>query len=209
MGTEPIATKGSRESFRLFVAVELPRPVLDALGEAQSDLADQAARAGIGRICRWTSLTGSHLTLKFLGDTSTGRVPDLAAELLAGLAGQAPVALELAGLGAFPSLRAPRVVWVGLAGALAELGLLQRRVEAALVPLGFPSEGRPFAPHLTLARVAEYTSAVERQALGEIVRVHAPPPSLPLVAEVVSLMRSELGPGGARYTRLAEIRLRG
>ncbi len=194
-------------TLRTFVAVELPEQVLAALGQAQAGLSARATRAGVGRSVRWVSPSGIHLTLKFLGDTPASLVPEIQSRLAAGLSGQRRLAVSLSGLGVFPSLRAPRVLWVGLAGDLAGLAELQRRVEDAIGPLGYPADSRPFSPHLTLARVGEAASPSDRQVLGEIVRSYSPAPVGQIEVGDVSLMRSELSRAGPRYTRLLAVGL--
>ncbi len=187
---------------RTFVAIELPDGVLAALEEVQAALSARAARAGVGRGLKWVGASGIHLTLKFLGPTGASLVPEIERRLATGLAGQRSLSLGLAGLGVFPSSRAPRVLWVGLAGDLVGLGEIQRLVEGAIAPLGYPTESRPFSPHRTLARVGDAVGPADRQVLGELVRAFDRPPSASFVAAEVSLMRSELSPAGARYSRL-------
>lgn len=188
---------------RTFVAVELPESVLSAIGGIQRDLASTSA----GRVVRWSRVEGIHLTLKFLGDTPSDRVPEIERSLAEAISDSARFALALAPLGAFPDFRAPRVILVGLGGDTAELQRVQRRVEDALSPLGFPTERRAFSPHLTLGRVADVASPAERQALGGLIARARLPRTDPFEVAEVSLIRSDLLPGGARYTRLAAIPL--
>ncbi len=196
------------EMLRLFVALELPRPVLEALETLQARLqADAAARA-----VRWVRPAGIHLTLKFLGEIPASRQADLIRAVEAAADGHAPLALQAAGLGCFPNAGRPRVVWAGLAGDLAGLEALQRGVERALGPLGFPPEKRPFSPHLTLGRVRREAGPAEARALGALVMHHAAElgesPLARWTAAEVSLVRSELERSGARYTTLSEAPLR-
>ncbi len=192
------------ETLRTFVAVELPQDVLAALGRSQRSL-DARLRS---RALRWTRPEGIHLTLKFLGDTPTELLPEVERRLQESLAGVPPFGLELAPLGVFPNARATRVVWVGLAGDLQALAEIQRRVEDSIAPLGYPTEKRSFSPHLTLARVADTATADERRDVGSAVATAAPPPRTRFEVGEVSLMRSQLGPGGARYTRMLAVPLR-
>lgn len=197
------------DELRLFVAIELPAPILEALQTLQNRL----KAADTGHTVRWVQPTGIHLTLKFLGEVPAGRRMDITRAMEAAVDGHAPLTLSAAGLGCFPNTRRPRVVWAGLAGDLAPLADLQRSVERALVPLGFPPEDRAFSPHLTLGRVRREASAGQAQALGDLIaRQAAEMGAVPLAswsAGVVSLMRSELDRGGARYTCLAEAPLLG
>lgn len=192
---------------RTFVAVELPEEVRAWLAEAQAGLAARTARAGLGRGVRWVEPSGIHLTLKFLGGTSPRLLPEIERRLAVALAGQRRFSLEASRLGVFPGLRAPRVLWVGLAGGLEELAAVQQRVEEAIAPLGFPTEARAFSPHLTLARVHESVGPAERQLLGEVVRGYSLAAARRFEVAEVSLMRSELSPRGARYSRLLAVPL--
>jgi 2'-5' RNA ligase len=94
-----------------------------------------------------------HLTLRFLGEIDPGKVPSIDRVLEESAAEVSPFSLSLSGLGAFPGLSRPRVVWVGLTGDLQPLGRLKKSIDRGLKPLGFPLEDRPFKPHITLGRV--------------------------------------------------------
>jgi 2'-5' RNA ligase len=182
--------------FRLFVACELPDEVKSALGGVQDDL----RRLDAARL-RWVRPEGIHVTLKFLGGVEANRVEGITSALAAAVE---PFELRLwpASVGRFGGARL-RVVWVGLEGDTGGLATQAERVERALQPLGFPGERRPFAAHVTLARVPDQASPAERQRVAGVIERYRPPafPSMTLTS--VSLMRSHLGPGGASYERLA------
>jgi 2'-5' RNA ligase len=95
------------------------------------------------------------------------------------------------------------VVWVGVEGDVERVAELQRRVEAALARLGFPTEDRPFSPHLTLARVPDHVGSADRERLWDLTKALTAPEAAPVTIRELSLMRSILGPGGAVYERLA------
>ena len=139
-----------------------------------------------------------HLTLKFLGQTSEDLVPSIADALDTAARRSRPLAIELGESGAFPNIRRPRVLWAAVRGDLDGLADLRQNVEEMIAPLGFPTEERAFRPHLTLGRAAgdvridpERWAAVGLQAAAARQTVRQ-----------VALMKSDLGPGGARYTRL-------
>ena len=177
------------DTLRLFVALELPAPILAALEDVQRTLRDQMP----ARAVRWVRGEGIHLTLKFLGETPASQRDGIAAALETACAGQRPLALRAAGLGCFPTTARPRVVWVGLAGDLDRLADLQGAVEAALEPLGFPAEGRPFNPHLTLGRLKDASSA-EIKAVGGVVEAAPPETIAAWTADAVCLMRASCVP---------------
>lgn len=178
---------------RAFLAIDLPaglRPVLERLtGELKKSGAD----------VKWVPAGNVHLTLKFFGDVSEAQAEEIARAAAPIAQASPPFSLTLTQPGAFPSLKSPRVVWVGLGGDLEAIRALYAGLEAAFELLGFPREGRPFAPHLTLGRVK---SPRNRDAL---VRQLAVLPALQSeffpVREIV-LFRSTLTPKGAIYTPL-------
>ncbi len=181
---------------RLFVACELPPEVRDALGGLQ----DSLRRAGAGRL-RWARPEGIHVTLKFLGGVDERRLGEVTAALANAIE---PFELRVrpAALGGFGGARI-RVVWVGLEGDVDGLAALAARIDGALAPLGFPREQRPFAAHLTLARVPDQASTSERRDLSALVSRYEPPALPSMTFRQVSLMQSTLSPGGSVYTRLA------
>jgi 2'-5' RNA ligase len=121
--------------------------------------------------------------------------------------GISPFHLEIAGLGAFPSLKQARVLWVGVGGQLDKLSTLQQEIDSALAALGFGREERPFVPHLTLARVREATSPMDRRRFSDLVGSTAFEGKYPIEVEAVRLMRSQLTPTGAIYTCLSTVGL--
>lgn len=181
---------------RLFVACKLPDEVLNALSQVQDDL----QRAGAEQL-RWVRPEGIHLTLKFLGDVEAALVDDVTAALSACIQ---PFALRLnvSRLGGFGGRRL-RVVWMGLDGQTQGLSDLAKTVERALEPLGFPAERRPFAPHLTLARVRDRATAAQREQLSGLLGSYQLPPLPKFSLSQAALIQSTLGPGGATYRTIS------
>lgn len=193
----------SAEAWRLFIALELPEEVLRAIGRVQADL---KSALGTGSL-RWTRPEGIHLTLKFLGDVPDERVKAIEAGIMEAAAQGKPLALRAQGLGCFPNLERPRVLWVGLAGDIAALRALHGEVEQRIAPLGFPTEARGFSPHLTLARTAQGASRTDLAAIGAAASRRDQLEVGAWQATSVSLMRSQLKPDGAVYTCVGEARL--
>lgn len=150
----------------------------------------------------WVDRDNVHLTLKFLGGVEAARLDAVAAALGAAVARRAAFHLVLQGLGAYPSAGRPRVLWAGVGEGAAAMSDLAGRVDAALAPLGFPRELRPFAAHATLGRVR--VSRADR-GLGEALASGGVFGGQQVAH--VSLMRSDLSPRGARYTELASLPL--
>lgn len=191
---------------RTFIAIELPTQVQEALAITQNRLREAIAKPGGEAPVRWVAPQSIHLTLKFLGDVPAERIPAVTQAVTQAAKGHKPVSLILAAAGCFPDLRRPRVIWVGLQGDLDALDRLQRAIEGALMHLGFPKEERAFTPHLTLGRLRDTATPQERQALGEATRGLAVP-QVAFTTEEIAVMRSDLQPTGAIYTRLASIPL--
>ncbi|MBI4497573.1 MAG: RNA 2',3'-cyclic phosphodiesterase [Chloroflexi bacterium] len=193
------------ESIRSFIAIELPDEARELLAAVQ-----EALRRGPGGAwVRWVEPQGIHLTLKFLGNVPSHQIAAVAAAAEQAAAGLPPFLLATGELEVFPRPAAPRVIWLGVGGQVAPLGVLQQRVEQALVPLGFAAEARPFTPHLTLGRVREGAPAEMLRALGQVVAQHRPPKTVSVKVLALTLMRSHLTPAGAVYTPLTKIQLSG
>lgn len=183
------------EQIRSFIAIELPQNVQSGLGQIRSEL-ERAEHPFI----KWVNPESIHLTLKFLGNIPFNRVTEVAKAMDEATQGASPFHLEISGLGGFPNLKQPRVIWVGIKGEIDKLLSLQQNIDSALALLGFVREERPFMPHLTLARIKERASPAERKSLGELVMSTSLEISYPFEVMAVSLMRSQLTPEGAVYT---------
>ena len=188
------------DTVRVFIAIELEAGLVSALGRLQRGLREQVALP-----LRWVDLSGVHLTLKFFGNVEQSRLEDIEAGMKAAATPSAPFELALGSLGAFPNVRRPRVVWIGLGGPTDELLRLQGRIETEMVPRGFPREGRSFRPHLTLARAR--AGAVRGPGLDQIMlsELAVDAEGVTQQATSMSLIRSDLRPTGAVYTRLASV----
>jgi 2'-5' RNA ligase len=181
---------------RLFVAVPLPDDAAEAVRSVVDEVRAEPLPAG-ARDVRWVRLDGLHLTLRFLGPTPDGRIEPTAAAVRAVAASAAePFDLELGGAGTFPRQGRPRALWIGIAEGAERLGRLAIELDAALVAAGWPSEPRPFRPHLTLARsdgVAAGTLVAGRLADAMSDR------RIPVRIDRLGLFESVTGGGPARY----------
>ena len=175
---------------RVFVAVNASREERARLGQASSVLRDA------GFPVRWVPTDNVHLTLKFLGEVSEERREELAAAVDGAVAGLGTVRMTVGGFGAFPSLRRPNVIWVGIE-LNEQLETLQNRLESELAALGFAKETRPFRPHLTLGRTRRGASPSEFAGLDRLAQQISYRDCFEVRA--VELMRSRLLPGGAVY----------
>jgi 2'-5' RNA ligase len=185
------------DTLRAFIAIEMPPPVVDIVRRTQ-----QALQRG-GVHMRWVKPENVHLTLRFLGDISTGDIDPIRCALEK-LAAESPSAtLRIEGAGVFPGPARPRVVWLGLGGQTHLLGELHQRLSLLLSRLGFPEEKRPFRGHLTLGRAKGRVDAHRlRVQLAELKAIE----SQCFPGDRICLFRSDLRPDGAVYTPLVKVR---
>ena len=189
------------EEIRSFIAIELPEEVKSGLDRLKGEMKETEYT-----FVKWVGSEGIHLTLKFLGNIPFKLVTEATSAIKEASEGISPFHLELSGLGAFPNLKQPRVVWVGIWGEVDKLLRLQQNIDFALSPLGFAKEERPFVPHLTLARVRQGASSIQIKNFGELVAsatLKQVQGSYSFEVGAISLMRSQLTPKGAIYTRLS------
>lgn len=182
---------------RTFIALVIPAAWKEFLGRVEGDLS--GSMTGLS----WVKPENMHITVRFLGDLGEDGVRRAGEAVRRGAEGHAIFRARLGPLGAFPSLRKPRVLWTGLAEGVAEATALAKDVNRSLERSGFGPADKPFQPHITLARVREHAQGVEA-----FERYAAP--ALPEAAafDRIVVMKSDLHPAGARYTALEEIRLR-
>ena len=181
---------------RLFVSVDLA-----GLDDEVASVQERFAGASGVRL---TAPENVHVTLKFLGDVSEGRVSTLVDALETAIEGAAvdPFTAEFGGLGAFPSEEYIRVLWVGVREGSAELARLHEALEARTVEMGFDPEDHEFTPHATIARMdhAGGKEQVQRALDGD--------PTLGTVRiESIELTESVLGGDGPEYTTVERLAL--
>jgi 2'-5' RNA ligase len=187
------------ETIRTFIAFALPDTILSALDRVQTHL-----KAG-GLKAKWVRIQGIHLTLKFLGDIETYQADPVADKMAAAARGIDPFLLGAKGIGVFPNIRRPRVIWAGLSGDLKPLADLQRRIDAALSEIGFVREKRSFKGHLTLAR---FKGRTDSRQVAHALEALAGFETQTFTAQQLVLFKSQLEPTGAVYTQLKQVPLR-
>lgn len=190
------------EQIRAFIAIELPEKLRKELSHIQSMI-----KKNTGISARWVDPYGIHLTLKFLGNITPDQVEKIKPVMEQSAAGINPFSLERTGMGVFPNLNRLQVIWVGLGGDTATLARLQKRLEENLKPLGFDPEARGFTPHLTLGRVRDRVPAETQQKLGQFIAGSGLENAMPFEVNSINLMRSQLSPQGAHYSKLHIVKL--
>ncbi|MFP4573429.1 MAG: RNA 2',3'-cyclic phosphodiesterase [Desulfobacterales bacterium] len=187
---DEITTDAGEEKIRAFIAVALPGHVREALGRLQAGLMDFGIRM------KYANPENIHLTLKFLGDIRVEQVDTVSRHLGKAAAGFSPIELSAKGLGVFPGIRRPRVLWAGVAGQTEILGHLQQNVENEMADLGFKKENRRFAGHLTLGR---FKAKADPSLLAEAIRKYGSFASDVFSVSHLHLFKSTLTPKGPVY----------
>jgi len=176
---------------RLFVALNLPKKEKDRIYRGARALRESELPVS------WVEPDQYHITLKFLGEVSEDRIGavEQAIERVAVTTGALDLAVS--GFGAFPTIRRPQVIWVGVEPTPA-LRCLKQDIEWALTDCGFTRETRAFHPHLTLGRAEALNGAGAFRGLDE--RAAALAYKGKIQVRNLDLMRSHLSKAGARYT---------
>jgi RNA 2',3'-cyclic 3'-phosphodiesterase len=184
------------DTVRTFLAIELDQTLQNWLSAIQQQLRVLPSGAEV----RWVNPENIHLTLRFMGETHPSTLPQVRSVMDRVGGVHAPIALIAAGLGCFPNMDRPRVVWVGVSVS-PELSALNTDIEDAIRRLGFANENRPFAPHLTLGRVRDGLPSDRLRRLGDDLRkwFHRKD-ECGFTADTITFFQSELRPGGAAYS---------
>ena len=182
-------------TIRTFIALELPPSVISLLEKVQEDLKSMRLRA------KWVRPENIHLTLKFLGNINPGDIDKIGGAMMDAVDDFAAINLVAGGVGVFPGIKRPRVIWVGLGGQIQLLFAMQRVLEDNLAGLGFKKEKRPFKGHLTLGR---FRQTANPNTIRQIMREYANLYSEEFTARRIILFKSDLKPTGAVYSQLQQ-----
>ena len=187
------------EPIRTFIAVNLAEALRERMAQVQQEL--RATMADV----KWVASEGFHMTLKFLGNVDAEAMDHVVQAASDSLQGVPPAPITFRGVGAYPRVAAPRVVWSGVTQGGEQLVAIAERVEQAMEKLGFERERRPFSPHLTLGRVRTPRQPELSEAIQRLREVEMGS----MTVEAVHVMRSQLTPKGAIYSVISEIKLSG
>jgi 2'-5' RNA ligase len=185
---------------RTFFCIELE----DRIKEELDGITRRLKRGGEVRVS-WVRPENLHITLKFLGQVDPERVEELQLAGEMACEGLEAFALELDQVGAFPNPGRPRIIWAGSSSPPEEIFQIYRRLERELGPLGFPPEGKPYTPHITLGRVKERNRAKAAQMGKRLEKVE--PFRFVAAASGLTLMESRLDPAGAIYTPIFKVEI--
>ncbi|MEA3428688.1 MAG: RNA 2',3'-cyclic phosphodiesterase [Thermodesulfobacteriota bacterium] len=183
---------------RSFIGFELPEKIRSFIANIQEDLKSDGFDA------RWVKPKNIHLTLKFLGNINKDNAQKVGVAILKSAADYAPISLTAKGIGAFPGINRPRVLWIGIRGQIDVLVQLQKSLDDKLEGIGFPKENRPFKGHLTLARVKRQ---INQAKLINAIKKYGELDQESFIADNIILFKSDLKPTGAVYTKLSSVLL--
>jgi 2'-5' RNA ligase len=182
---------------RTFIAIELPGQIKNQIGQVQAPLKKTKS------FVSWVKPGNIHVTLKFLGEVPEEKMDEVFSAIGKAVEGIKKFSMSLKGMGAFPNVKRPRVIWVGAGSGQEELSGMAGRIEEEMEKIGFPKEKRRFSPHFTIGRVK---SPKNVEKLMEMVGSSDFQTGEIAVSEVV-VMRSQLHSAGAIYTPLKKIPL--
>ena len=182
---------------RSFIAVEVPAEIQNAIARSVASLQKTLPKP----LVRWVATQNVHLTLKFLGDVSPANLERMAEALKIEADAHGMFTMSVDGLGAFPTSRRARVIWIGLE-APPSLLALQRGVEAVSVRLGYSTDDRPFSPHLTIGRVGQNVAATDLQKIRSALEGTKVGKLGTVKVDAIHIFKSDLRPGGSVYTHL-------
>jgi 2'-5' RNA ligase len=182
---------------RAFIAIDLSTDIQHRLDDVLQNYKSQLANIPI----RWVAGTNIHLTLKFLGDVSLSNLNILTDMLQSEISTHHQFDISVGGSGAFPNIRQPRVIWIGVE-APPELTAIQNGIETTTARLGYSREERAFSPHLTLGRVSRNATSQNVKAISKVIEVTRIGFLGATCVERVYLYRSDLQSTGAVYTQI-------
>ena len=182
-------------TIRTFIAIELPEKIIYTINKVQEEI------KSYGLKIRWVRPENIHLTLKFLGDIKAADTEKVAIAVSESVTGYPPISLAVKGIGVFPGIKRPRVIWLGVSNQLDVLTTFQKTLDEKLEAIGFPKEKRPFRGHLTLGRIK---SKIDPKKLNDALKEFTRFESEHFLADRIILYKSDLKPNGPVYTKLIE-----
>lgn len=188
-----VSRGGIAVAIRSFIALELSEDVRRQLTNLLELLTQTYAAV------KWVEPENLHLTLKFIGEVAEEEVEAIVGALKTVAQMTEPFSFTVKGVGGFPDLRRPRVLWVGVEKT-PPLMRLQQLVERAMEQLGYAPEGRTYHPHVTIGRVKSLSGIEKiRAILNQYIDFDFG--SVPVNHMI--LFRSDLSRDGPTYTPLA------
>ena len=183
----------NQEQIRCFVAIEIPDTIQTLLTSAQEELRKFVRGAS------WVKRENIHLTLKFLGDVAPNQISVIKSSIEQVTDTLSPFSMELGGIGAFPNLSRPRIIWAGVKTGADEVAAIARDIDVRLGRHGYERNEKPFRPHLTLARLK---TRVNLKPFVDVFQQYDTINGATMVVNQIQVVQSQLRPSGAVYTPL-------
>ena len=187
----------SQEQIRCFVAIEIPEAIQTLLTSIQEEL-----RKDI-RGTSWVKRGNIHLTLKFLGDVAPNRISTIKNVIEQVVGTRSPFSMEIGGIGVFPNLTRPRIIWAGVKTGADEVTAIAREINIGLSRHGFERDEKPFRPHLTLARLKR---RIDLKPLVDVFQQYDTINGATMLVNQIRVIQSQLRQSGAVYTPLETCR---
>ncbi len=181
-------------AIRSFLAFELPPGIKQEVTRISGEIKRSGLEAG------WVKPGNIHLTVVFLGDVNEKDIPDIISNIDNVTVKYESFGISLGGMGLFPDIRRPRVLWLGLDGEIERLGSLKDDLQRSLEAFGIEQEKRLFKPHLTLGRFRRPVK--DRNLLGKVIDEFSDISGFNGKLYELILFKSELKPGGSVYTKI-------
>lgn len=187
----------NQEPIRCFIAIEIPDAIQSLLICAQEELKRNIRGAS------WVKRGNIHLTLRFLGDVAPNQISTIKNAIEKVAIRRSPFSMKIGGIGAFPNLTRPRIIWAGVKTGANEVVAISKDIDSGLSQHGFGRDEKPFRPHLTLARVKR---RINLKPLVDVFQQYDTINGATLIVDQIRVVRSELRQSGAIYTPLETCR---
>ena len=182
-----------QEPIRGFVAIEIPEAIQTRLISVQDELRERI-RGG-----SWVKRGNIHLTLKFLGDVTPNQIGTIKNAINHAVDARSPFSMEIGGIGAFPNLTRPRIIWAGVKTGAEDVTAIAREVDIGLSHHGYERDDKPFRPHFTLAR---FKRRINLKPFVDVFQRYDTINGATMVVKQIRIVQSRLMSSGAVYTPL-------
>lgn len=187
----------NQEQIRCFIAIEIPDAIQTLLVSAQEELKKNIRGAS------WVKRGNIHLTLRFLGDVAPDQISTIKTAIEQVANTRSPFSMKIGGIGAFPNLTRPRIIWAGVKTGADEVIAITKEIDAGLSQHGYGRDEKPFRPHLTLARLKR---RINLQALVDVFQQYDTINGATMIVNQIRVIQSQLRQSGAVYTPLETCR---
>lgn len=182
---------------RAFIALDITSKIQKRLDEVIQNLRVELD----GLPIRWVPCENIHLTIKFLGDVSESNLDMLTDILNIEASRHSSFEISVGGIGAYPRITHPRVIWVGVE-APQDLMVLQNGISNEMEKMGYAQEKRSYSPHLTLGRVGRNVTGKDLRRISKVIESNRVGFLGVIQIQEVYLYKSDLKPTGAVYTKI-------